>query len=257
MWPDVVDQRDFYATGLGQTVRRTVRRAMREMWPDTSGMTVAGIGYATPYLRPFHEEAARALAVMPAPMGVIAWPAPKTARGAAREPNVVALAHEGELPLPDLSVDRILMVHALEHAAQPQAMLRELWRVLADGGRLLAVVPNRRSIWARSDHTPFGHGQPYSLDQLNRTLRAAMFAPLTARRALFVPPTQRRFVLSGAYAWERLGERWFQPLGGVLLVEAGKQIYAATTAGATARTRRRYLPAGVAARREGPVSPAK
>lgn len=256
MWPDVVDQRDFYATSLGQTVCRIVRHSVRDIWPETAGMSVAGIGYATPYLRPFHEEAARTLAIMPAPMGVIAWPAAPSA-SAVREPNVVALANESELPLPDLSVDRILMVHALEHAAQPQAMLRELWRVLADGGRLLAIVPNRRSIWARSDHTPFGHGQPYSLEQLNRTLRAAMFAPLTARRALFVPPTRRRFVLSGAYAWERLGARWFQPLGGVLLVEAGKQIYAATPIGAAARARRRYLPAGIAAGREGPVSPAK
>ncbi|MBM3560394.1 MAG: methyltransferase domain-containing protein, partial [Alphaproteobacteria bacterium] len=209
MWPDVVDQRDFYATGLGQAVRRIVRRSVRDIWPDTAGMAVAGIGYATPYLRPFHEEAARTLAVMPAPMGVIAWPAPKAVRGGPqREPNIVALAREAELPLPDLSVDRILMVHALEHVAQPQAMLRELWRVLADGGRLLAVVPNRRSIWARSDHTPFGHGQPYSLEQLNHTLRAAMFAPLAARRALFMPPTRQRFVLSGAYAWERIGARW-------------------------------------------------
>jgi len=256
MWPDVVDQRDFYATSLGQTVCRIVRHAVRDLWPETAGLSVAGIGYATPYLRPFHEEAARTLAIMPAPMGVIAWPGAPSA-SAVREPNVVALAHEGELPLPDLSVDRILMVHALEHTEQPQAMLREMWRVLADGGRLLAVVPNRRSIWARSDHTPFGHGQPYSLEQLNRTLRAAMFAPLTARRGLFVPPTRRRFVLSGAFAWERVGARWFQPLGGVLLVEAGKQIYAATPVGAAARARRQYLPAGIVARREEPVSRAK
>ena len=64
------------------------------------------------------------------------------------------------LPLPDLSMDRIVVVHGLEYSENLRGFLREMWRVLSDGGRLLVVVPNRRSIWARADHTPFGHGHP-------------------------------------------------------------------------------------------------
>ena len=30
-------------------------------------------------------------------------------------------------------------------------MMRELWRVLADGGRMIVVAPNRRGLWARFD----------------------------------------------------------------------------------------------------------
>ena len=45
-------------------------------------------------------------------------------------------------------------------------MLREIWRVMASGGQLLAVVPNRRGLWARMDTTPFGHGRPYSRSQI-------------------------------------------------------------------------------------------
>ena len=36
--------------------------------------------------------------------------------------------------------------------------LREIWRVLAAGGRVILVVPNRAGIWARTEATPFGHG---------------------------------------------------------------------------------------------------
>src|SRR5947207_8712583 len=53
------------------------------------------------------------------------------------------------LPLGDAAVDRVLLVHALEMSRDAEALLREAWRVLAPGGRLLAVIPNRRGIWAR------------------------------------------------------------------------------------------------------------
>jgi len=141
------------------------------------------------------------------------------------EKNLTTIAQEDEIPLPDLSVDRILMVHGLEYSETGQQMLREMWRVLSDGGRLIVAVPNRRSIWARADHTPFGHGHPYSMEQLNRTLRQSMFTPVRETRALFFPPSRRRFWLAAAPAWERIGERWFSPLGGVAMVEATKQIY--------------------------------
>ncbi|MDE0780158.1 MAG: methyltransferase type 11, partial [Alphaproteobacteria bacterium] len=114
-----------------------------------------------------------------------------------------------------------------------------------DGGRLIIVVPNRRSIWARADHTPFGHGHPYSMEQLNRLLRQSLFAPVQESRALFFPPSRRRFWLAAAPAWERLGERWFSPLGGVAIVEATKQIYGGELTGQKAR-RRAYLSAPAA-----------
>ena len=152
-------------------------------------------------------------------------------REASREgPGAVALSDETDLPLPDYSIDRVLLVHALESSEQLRAMLREVWRVLTGEGRVLIAAPNRRGIWARSDRTPFGWGHPYSPVQMSRLLRDNLFTPTRTARALFVPPTRSNTLLRSAAAWERIGGRFFPTFAGVNLVEAGKQLYAASTA---------------------------
>ncbi len=216
----MVDLRDFYASSLGQVARRSLRRRIRMVWPDVTGLRVLGLGFATPYLRPFRGEAERVVAIMPASQGVLCWPS--------EEPNLVALSDETELPLADRTIDRLLVVHALESAEQVRGMMREAWRVLSDGGRLLVVVPNRRGIWARLERTPFGSGRPYGPSQLSRLMRDCMFTPLQSHTGLYVPPVRSRMILKSAPVWEKVGPRLFPPLGGVLLMEAAKQIYAGT-----------------------------
>lgn len=218
MYNDVVDLRDFYGTPLGHAAQRIVRRYIRSAWPNVSGMSVAGIGYPVPYLRGLKDEAERIVALMPAQQGVMRWP-PEGG-------NVVSLAQEDDLPLPDVSIDRVLMVHALECSEQLRKLLREVWRILAEGGRVLIVVPNRRGIWARVDHSPFGHGHPYTPGQVSRLLRDNLFQPEQSVAGLFVPPTRSRMALASAPAFEKIGARWFQTFGGLLFVEAQKQIYA-------------------------------
>lgn len=218
MYADVIELRDFYGERTGQVARHLVRRQLRTIWPDVQGQRVLGVGYASPYLRQFREEAERVLAFMPARQGVLRWPP--------EGPNCVGLVDEGAWPLPDYSVDRILLVHALEHSEQLRTLLHEAWRVLMGDGRLLVVVPNRRGVWSRLERTPFGHGHPYSASQLGHLLREEMFLPMRTFHALFVPPTRTRTLLGAAPAWERIGQRWFTRFGGVVMIEASKQIYA-------------------------------
>ena len=97
MWTDVVDLHEFYRSRLGQVARRLVRERIRLMWPDVRGMSVLGLGYATPYLRPFLDEAERVTSLAPAQQGVMPWPS--------CEPGLVTLADETELPFADLSED--------------------------------------------------------------------------------------------------------------------------------------------------------
>src|SRR5712671_8176410 len=120
---DVVDLRNFYAQQLGTVARRFVSRGIRMRWSDTRAQRIAGVGYPTPYLGLFREEAERCLAFMPAAQGVVKWPTDR--------PGLAALVAELEMPLCDSAVDRALLVHALEVARDPIALLREVWRVLA------------------------------------------------------------------------------------------------------------------------------
>ena len=109
----------------------------------------------------------------------------------------------------------------------PTALLREVWRVLASGGQLLAVVPNRRGLWARMDTTPFGHGRPYSRSQITSLMRDAWFTPVSWSEALYIPPIQRGWFLRSAVAWERVGATLSAPFAGVHIVDATKQVYRA------------------------------
>src|SRR4051812_28963318 len=143
---DVVDLRNFYAQPLGAVARRLVSRSIRTRWSDTRAQRIAGIGYATPYLGLFREEAERCLAFMPAAQGVVKWPS--------KSPTLTALVEELDLPLVDAAVDRVLLVHALEMSQDAEAMLREVWRGVGPGGGVGLVVSKPRGAGGRAATTP-------------------------------------------------------------------------------------------------------
>ena len=218
MWPDVIELRDFYSTRLGHVARRMIRRKIRELCPTVKGLNMMGLGYPTPFLRYYREEAQRLVAFMPAEQGALSW--------ARKTPNIVVLTDEIQLPLANKSVDFALVVHALEFTSDPRKMIQEVWRVLVDGGRLILVVPNRSGVWARTEKTPFGHGHPYSFSQINHFLHENTFSSVRVEHALYIPPSQSRFFLSTARAWDKMGHKWFSSFSGVLIVEAIKEVYA-------------------------------
>ncbi|MBB98198.1 MAG: methyltransferase type 11 [Rhodobacteraceae bacterium] len=225
MYLDVVHQRTFYDLPLGRMLRVLVGARIRSFWPELRDRRLIGIGYAGPYMRPYLDEAERCVAAMPAAQGVVAWP-----RGGR---NSATLVDETELPFFDNSFDNALVVHGVDHSGDPDAMLREVWRVLAPGGRMIVVLPNRRGLWARSEISPFGYGRPFSRSQIEALLRSCQFNTLGTGEALFLPPTKSRMLLRSARAWERVGQRLWPAFAGLLLVEAEKQIYRGTPVGKT------------------------
>ncbi|WP_343560735.1 class I SAM-dependent methyltransferase [Kiloniella sp. b19] len=220
MWTDVVDLQEFYNSRLGRVARHVLRQSIRDIWPDLNGRTLLGLGYATPYLEMFEGDVENLMAVMPASQGVHHWPRDRAGK--------VVLADEAQLPLPDYSVDRVLLVHGLESTEYVRDMLQEIWRVLTGEGRLLIVAPSRRGIWARIDKTPFGWGHPFSRHQVMSLLRDTSFQMLHTERTLYTPPSHSAAILRSSPAWERLGKRLAPSFGGVLMVEATKQLYAPT-----------------------------
>ncbi len=207
---------DFYESALGQAARWIIFRRLRLMWPDLSGQRVLGYGFAVPYLKPYLGEAERVVALMPAQTGVIAWPA---------ERSLTVLGEENALPFADAMFDRILVVHGLEGADATRVLLRQLWRVLTAEGRLVVVAPNRASLWAQVEASPFACGRPFRRGELDALLRDTLFEPLRWDRALYLPPFRRRSARPGL-GWERLGRRFLPGVSGVHLVEATKSLYA-------------------------------
>ncbi len=228
---DVLDLRNFYyRTQLGRVAQRAIRDQVVAMWPPLAGQTVAGFGFAVPLLRPYLAEARRVVGLMPGPQGVMPWPAGMQ--------NVSVLCEEHLWPLPTGLVDRLAIMHGLETSDDPSAVLAEAHRVLGPGGRALFIVPNRAGLWSRRDATPFGFGRPYSAGQLEAQLKRHGFTPERNLTVLHTPPSQAPFWLRSANLWERIGRRLPWLSGGVLMVEASKQVYAPTRGGLAERIKK-------------------
>lgn len=231
---DVVDLLDFYRTPLGRVAESILSRKLAQFWPETKQDRVLGLGFPTPFLEPFVAGSERVFAFMPAGQGIFAWP---------KEGNRSAvLVDETTLPLPDSSIDRLLMVHTLEMVNDPLATLQEAWRVMAPGGRILVVVPSRGGLWSRFDASPFGFGRPFSKSQLQKLLREALFSPEKWDGALYVPPSRSRMILRSAGAIEKTGEKFWPAFCGVILAEATKRVYQGLPAASKAKTSRKLRP---------------
>ncbi len=218
MHVDVLELRTFYyRTRLGRAAQRAIRDQVTMLWPDAKGQFVAGFGFSAPLLRPYLTDARRVIALMPGQQGVMPWPV--------GQKNVSVLCEETLWPLESDSVDKLIVMHALETSEQPIALLDECYRVLAPEGRGLFIVPNRAGLWSRRDKTPFGFGRPFSLGQLEAQLRQIGLMPERHVAALYQPPSETPFWLRTAGMWEKMGRKVSNRFaGGVLIVEVTKQI---------------------------------
>ena len=217
MHADIVDLRSFYASPLGRLAERSITMALSAIWAGVPNERLVGLGYTLPWLERFGADAERVLAFMPATQGAVVWPA--------SGPAATALVFDEELPLVDSSIDRMLLVHSLEHAENPRETLNEIWRVLSPAGRVVIVVPHRRGVWARFEHTPFGTGRPYSRSQLAELLREANFTAAAWSDALHFPPSQSRFMMRFHSVLERGGRRMWPIFSGAIAVQAQKRLY--------------------------------
>lgn len=221
MTPDVVRLIGFYKSPLGHVARRLVRAEVRALAGDVSDRRVLGLGFATPYMRSMLEPAERVLSFMPARQGASSWP---------REgPSTTVLCDPLEMPLTDASIDLVVAIHAFEHIADAEELMRELWRVCAPNADLVVVVPRRNGLWSTRDNTPFGVGHPYSRGQIEKLLRDHSFKVEEVREALCVPPTSMRLVLKSARLIDKFGRFLGPAMAGVVCVRAKKQLIPAIT----------------------------
>lgn len=220
MKPTAYDFKEFYGTAVGGVVNRAVRSAITHFWPDHAGRRIAVYGYSAPYTNLF-SGAERTLYFMPPDQGAYPWPE--------NAPNAVAITARTALPLETDSLDGVILIHSLEFTNAIDPHLAEIWRVLKSQGRLIVIVPNRLGFWTRVDWSPFGQGSSFTLGQVQRYLRDALFIPERTAPLLFAWPWRARLAIKIAPFLEKYMPYLAPSFAGLHMIEASKQVYAGLT----------------------------
>lgn len=217
MYPTEEEIERFYDAPLGRAAVRLLTNRLTALWPSLAGERCLALGEANRVLKGLAPETS---AVAAAHGRSVAPP-----RADLRNHGNVSLAVDMlRLPFADGTFSRVVLLHALEDVENANRLLRELWRVMEPEGRIVIMASNRRGLWSRAEHTPFGHGRPYTRRQLYDLLGQSLFEPTAWAHALYVPPVPWRIVAGSAGAWEKAGDTFWPALGGVVMVEAIKRL---------------------------------
>ena len=215
MPPFVSRLEQFYQTPLGQWTQSRLGKKIVSFWPVRRRDAILGVGYAVPYAS-FLKDASGS-----APF--LFLKAEEAPHGASQFKNRMVVGCEGSLPFGDGQFDKILLVHGLEASADPQKLLRELWRVLMPEGEVLVVAPRPSGPWVRTPETPWTPGG-LSFAQMLEVLKKHFFVFCAQDRALFASPFWVKTGPWGACFFEKLGERGLWPLSGVRLIRVKKHV---------------------------------
>ena len=203
--PDVVSLKQFYHSPIGRRAKRHISSAIAYACSNTKTKpekeqlgSLLAMGYSLPYLPYFEQRNEVILPLMPAEQGAIYYPT--------GDYNRTILVDNAMLPLPESSFDNCFVMHCLEHCREPKELLKSLWHTLTPGGKMLIIVPNRRSIWSQAGSTPFGCGQPFNMQQLRKLTEEAGFTHISSQTALHMPPLNWRINHKLSKAWEFLGK---------------------------------------------------
>ncbi len=210
MYPDVGRLAAFYATPLGRRVAAVLKRRVRRQVGSLAGRRVVFVGFGAPLIAGLCERTAWRAQLIPACIG------------AAAEARRTVLVMETALPLPDDAVDVVILLHALEAVSDPDALTREIWRVLQPEGQVVAILPRRASLWARVARTPFGYGRPWRQREIETLLAERCFVLAGSERVVRFPPFASASL--PALAIERMADAVHLPFGGLLLVTAVKRL---------------------------------
>lgn len=219
----------FYASPLGISVQKRLTPLIYDIWPALKGDTFVCHGFPFPFFEKMNIYTNRKIVFMNPQIGVINYPESGK--------NITALVNEDEFPLQDGSVDHLLLIHSFEYSQTPKKFLREIWRILAPEGRAIIIVPNRRSLWSQFDHTPLGHGKPYSMGQLSQLLKESQFSICQKKRCLYIMPSEFWNRVITSPMMEAFNKTFAHKLSGIIAIEFKKQVYC----GSLPKERKRLL----------------
>lgn len=221
---DVIDLREFYASPLGKASQSALLRTFGKTVPMSEDLDLVGIGYPVPIFDKLAENIPQAIILMPARQGALQWPIGKDSK--------VALVDENELPIETASVQCVVVLHLIENVADPGEVLDEIWRILVPEGKLILVASNRRGLWTRFEHTPFGNGRSFSRGQLSTLLRKAKLTPSSWNHGLNFPPIRINGLMRFYPFVDKIGARLWPLFCGAYVVTATKRLYQGVPVGA-------------------------
>lgn len=209
MRPDVEELSQWYASAAGQRAATALALALAPLIRRGATSRLLALGYCAQILEGFDPASVeRLILACPSGQGGCTWPGDTA--------NLSAEVDELALPFVDALFDQILIVHALEYSAPPGRLLRELWRVLAPGGNIVLVVPNRMGLWVHFEATPFGQGTPFGQNQIRKLLGDSLFEIDHRQTLLAMPPIR-------ALKWlDRPMMKLAPKLGGLHIIRAVK-----------------------------------
>lgn len=216
----------FYATRLGRAGAERLGQRMFDLWGASEGQSVLAVGFPAPVMRIWQDTARTCVGAVEAEIG--------ETKIVGQRGGVLARIRDDRLPFNDGAFDRIVLLHALEESDNPRRLLREIWRILAPEGRVIVAAANRMSFWSLSEASAFGHGRPWTRRQLSQFMADSLFQVTASTTAVHMPPLNWSLITAASKSWERAGEVLTPGLGGVVLVEASKRLYAKPGGGAGA-----------------------
>ena len=217
---DVTDTDNYYRTPEGVLVADILAADLNHQYSSGRMRTLAdtedqlAVGYPFPLYFP---DQPLPPVFMLAETGVLAW---------IRGKDVITACVDSEsFPCATDVFEQVFVSHALEYVANKAGFLAEIWRCLKGEGKLVMIVPHRRSLWALSDKTPFGQGTPFSRRQLKLILEQAGFEQIQIKHSLYMPPFGTRLPVAMRRRFHMIGRIGWAMFGGVLIASAKKRLY--------------------------------
>jgi SAM-dependent methyltransferase len=242
--PDPVEARrqlqQWYHSSLGENLQQSEKGMLNQVLPNLFGYHLLQVG------RPMESDLLTASRIthrmvmedVPPLLGL--------------EGNKSFLGHSDQLPVASDCLDVILLPHTLEYVERPHEVLREVERTLIPEGHLLILGFNpwslfglRRLFGGWRNQSPWC-GHFYSTLRLRDWLALLGFDTVLVEHYFFRPPLQNDGIMRRLSFLDRVGGRFWPPLGGGYLLVAKKRVATLTPIKPRWRSRRSLISVGAA-----------
>jgi ubiquinone/menaquinone biosynthesis C-methylase UbiE len=210
---------EWFETPLGRVVDRLEKRLIYHLAEPERGESVLDLGTGTGH---YAMDLARH------GLHVVGYDRSEAMLEVARGKKSSVTWRQGDaasLPFEDAHFALVLSVTMLEFVDDPSAVLDEMWRVTAPGGRMVVAVLNNNSPWAamyqseaQGAETPFRHAHFFMPQEFVDLL--SRYGEPRWSSSVFVPPSGRGLRLAGAL--ESLGQTLMRTHGALLVGRVDK-----------------------------------